>query len=445
MPRTKPEPDGQILSVGQLTRRLKDVIESALPDVWVRGELSNFRRQESGHCYFSLKDKESQIPAVLFRGDAARTTVELRDGRQILAWGTLSVYEPRGYYQLIVRSVLEDGLGRLQQEFERLKRMLAAEGLFDAARKKRIPTTPRTLGFVTSPTGAAVQDFISVLRRRGWKGRLVILPARVQGAEAAGEIVAQIKRAERLGIFDLLVVGRGGGSLEDMWPFNEEAVARAVADCTIPTISAVGHEIDFTLADFAADKRAETPTAAAELISSSYIKVVDSVTQLRDALYEQTERELETHQRRLELLHEKLRRHSPQNQLEQMAIRLDELQNRLNYHTASRLQAIRGDIKMATFRLSRVSPEQRVSRLREKVSGLAQRIENLGPAAVLRRGYAMVINDLGGIAESAAVLQPNDAITIQFHDGRASAQIKQCIPHMPPSTGGSVSHTAPTL
>jgi exodeoxyribonuclease VII large subunit len=271
VPELPPADPGRVQTVTEFTRRVKELLEGGLPACWVRGEVSNLRAQSSGHVYFSLKDAGAQLACVLFRGDAARQSVHLRDGQQVLAYGQAGVYEARGQYQLVVRALVEHGVGHLQQEFEQMKQRLAAEGLFEPARKRPIPTMPRTVGFVTSPTGAAVQDFIRILQRRGWRGRLVVLPARVQGDGAATEMAELLRSAGGLGIFDLLVIGRGGGSLEDLWAFNEETLVRAVAACPVPVISAVGHEIDFTLCDFAADARAETPSGAAELISSNFL------------------------------------------------------------------------------------------------------------------------------------------------------------------------------
>src|SRR5688572_8115907 len=228
----------RVQTVTEFTRRVKDLLKGGLPPGWIRGEVSNLRAQASGHVYFSLKDAGAQLSCVLFRGDAARQSVVLRDGLQVLAFGEVSVYEARGQYQLIVRAVVDHGAGRLQQELEKLKQRLAAEGLFDAARKQPIPLLPRTVGFITSPTGAAAQDFVRILSRRGWTGRLVILPAKVQGDGAAAELAAMVRTAGALGIFDLLVIGRGGGGIEDLWAFNEEPLVRAVADCAIPIISA---------------------------------------------------------------------------------------------------------------------------------------------------------------------------------------------------------------
>jgi exodeoxyribonuclease VII large subunit len=252
-----------IYTVTALTREIKSLLESTFPVVSLRGEISNLRQQQSGHVYFSLKDSGASISCVCFRNDANRLGVRLRDGLQIVGVGRVAVYEPRGNYQVIFRTIQEDGVGRLQQAFLELKQKLEAEGLFDKARKQPLPRLARTIAFVTSDSGAALRDFISILRRRDWQGRLIVIPARVQGQEAAPEIVRGIQLANAEQLCDLLVIGRGGGSLEDLWPFNEESVARAVAASAIPVISAVGHETDFTLSDFAADFRAETPSAAA--------------------------------------------------------------------------------------------------------------------------------------------------------------------------------------
>ena len=276
---------GRVESVSEFTRRVKVLLESGVRPGWVRGEVSNLRAQASGHFYFSLKDAGAQLACVLFRGDAARQGVALRDGVQVVVFGELNVYEVRGQYQLVVRMVVDDGVGRLQKEFEALKRRLADEGLFDAARKQPIPSMPATIGFITSPTGAAVRDFIRILQRRGWCGRLLVLPAKVQGEGAAAEMAEMIAQAARTGVFELLVIGRGGGSLEDLWAFNEELLVRAVAACAVPVISAVGHEIDVTLCDFAADVRAETPSAAAELISSQFLDGVQRAAQAHGGLH----------------------------------------------------------------------------------------------------------------------------------------------------------------
>lgn len=413
----------RILSVSAFTRQVKDLLENRFPELWIRGEVSNFRRQSSGHCYFSLKDEGSQVSAVIFRGDAANQRLDLRDGLQVVAFGEVSVYEPRGNYQIIVRFMVEDGLGRLQQEFERLKQKLAGEGLFDPEKKKPIPLLPRTVGIVTSPTGAAVRDFISILRRRGWRGRLVVLPAKVQGTGAAEEIVSKIKTAERMGIFDLLVVGRGGGSLEDLWPFNEETVARAVAACPIPVISAVGHEIDFTLSDFAADKRAETPSSAAEIITSHYLDTVERLEYAGEAMLNSAENRVERVQQQLELLGSRLLRVSPVNRIEQSFLRLDDLTNRLSSGLRNGISEGRHRLQDITMRLAQASPERRMELAGERLEQLSHRLRNASPDQILKRGFVLVKDAEGRLVSRKAPLHKGQKLRNQFADGEVEVEI----------------------
>jgi exodeoxyribonuclease VII large subunit len=257
----------QTLTVSELTARIKDMLEGSFPAVWVSGEISNFSRPQSGHCYFTLKDDIAQIRAVMWRGTALKLKFAMSDGLEVLCRGHLDVYAPRGSYQLVVDELEPKGVGALELALRKLREKLSAEGLFDPARKRPLPVFPKRIAFVTSPTGAAVRDFLEVLRRR-WRGvEVLIIPARVQGDGSVTEIVAGIRAANRLKPApDVLIVGRGGGSLEDLWSFNEEAVVRAIAASRIPTVSAVGHEIDVTLADLVADVRALTPSEAAERV-----------------------------------------------------------------------------------------------------------------------------------------------------------------------------------
>ena len=309
--------DEGVESVSKFTRRIKVLLESDAIPGWIQGEVSNLRRQSSGHTYFVLKDAGAQLSCVMFRGDGARQTVELRDGQQVLLAGRVSVYEARGQYQLIVRTIKEDGVGRLQREFEALKKRLADEGLFERDQKKSLPALALKVGFVTSPTGAAVQDFVRIMIRRGWQGRLTVLPAKVQGVGAAAEIAAMIAWAVDRGDFDVLVIGRGGGSLEDLWAFNEETVVRAIAASPIPVVSAVGHEIDFTLSDFTADVRAETPSAAAELISSAYAEMNDRLAVARVGLHEAIQNSWQDARVAYRGLSDRLRLLTPHGQIEQ--------------------------------------------------------------------------------------------------------------------------------
>jgi len=404
------------ITVTEFTRRVKAALVGALPPCWVRGEISNLRAQSSGHIYFSLKDANAQVSAVLFRADAARQTVALRDGLQVTAYGQVSVYEPRGQYQLVIRAVIEDGVGRLQREFEALKRRLAAEGLFDNARKLPIPPMPATIGFITSPTGAAVQDFIRILLRRGWRGRLIVLPAKVQGEGSAAEMTAQLREAETLNIFDLLIIGRGGGSLEDLWAFNEEPLVRAVAVCAIPIISAVGHEIDFTLCDFAADLRAETPSGAAELISSHFVNRADRISRARESLAQTATAQL-THSRdRLASLRNHLRLLSPTTQIEQGYLRLDDISNRLAASLQRATLLKRQQLAAAQTTLAARSPETRIQLASQHLLSLWKRLQATSPASILNRGFVIMRDAEGNPLPRRANVRPAQPLTAQFAD-----------------------------
>jgi exodeoxyribonuclease VII large subunit len=415
---------GHVESVSEFTRRVKTVLETGIRPGWVRGEVSNLRAQASGHVYFSLKDAGAQLACVLFRGDALRQSVQLLDGLQVLAYGEVGVYEQRGQYQLIVRLVVEDGIGRRQQEFERLKRRLADEGLFDSTRKAAIPAMPRTVGFITSPTGAAVQDFIRILLRRGWRGRLVILPALVQGEGAAAEMIEMLRRAEALGLFDLLVIGRGGGSLEDLWAFNEEPLVRAVAGCSVPIISAVGHEIDFTLCDFAADVRAETPSAAAELISSSFVAARERTTRAAERITGALEAAVERKRGQVDRARGRLRLLSPRAVLEQHQLRLDDLTNRA-------LAAVRAGLQRHQQRLTEVagryrgcSPEARMNLASHRLQTLGKRLRAASPASVLNRGFAMVRDEAGRPVSRRVAVAPGQRLANEFADGRVLVRVE---------------------
>jgi exodeoxyribonuclease VII large subunit len=415
---------GRVQSVTEFTRQVKELLEGGLRPGWVRGEVSNLRAQASGHVYFSLKDAGAQLSCVLFRSDAARQSVVLRDGLQVLVYGEVSVYEARGQYQLVVRALIEHGAGRLQQELEKLKQRLAAEGLFDAARKKPLPLLPRTVGFITSPTGAAVQDFIRILQRRNWTGRLVVLPAKVQGEGAAAEMVEMLRTAESLGIFDLLVIGRGGGSIEDLWAFNEEPLVRAVAACEIPVISAVGHEIDFTLCDFAADVRAETPTAAAELITSSHLACGERVTRAGDTLAALLDDTLDRAHEKLDHARSRLRLLTPVAAIEQNYLRLDDLGNRLGSAWRTAGQSRRESMAVIRSRLANASPQKRVQQESHRLLALWKRLESASPASVLKRGYAIVRDESGKPVARAKGIKPGQPLVNQFHDGQIKVRVE---------------------
>jgi exodeoxyribonuclease VII large subunit len=335
----------------------------------------------------------------------------------LLAYGEISVYEQRGQYQLIVRLVVEDGLGRLQQEFERLKQRLADEGLFDPARKAAIPTMPGTIGFITSPTGAAVHDFIRILLRRGWRGRLVVLPAKVQGEGAAAEMIEMLRQAEALRLFDLLVIGRGGGSMEDLWAFNEEPLVRAVAGCPVPIISAVGHEIDFTLCDFAADVRAETPSAAAELISSSFVAGGERTTHAAERMVDAIEAALERMSARLDHDRSRLRLLSPRAVLEQNQLWLDDLTNRAMAAVRAGLQRQGQRLIAVAGRYRACSPEARISLGSHRLLALWKRLQAASPTSVLNRGFVIVRDEKGRPIPRRAAVKAGQRLANEFADG----------------------------
>lgn len=411
------ETDDRVESVSEFTRRVKTLLETGIRPGWVRGEVSNLRAQASGHVYFSLKDAGAQLSAVLFRTDASRQAVKLRDGLQVVVYGEVSVYEARGQYQLIVRAVIDDGEGRLRREFEALKERLAAEGLFAAEKKRPIPEMPRTVGFITSPTGAAVQDFLRILRRRGWRGRVIVLPAKVQGDGAAAEMIEMLDAARRLAIFDLLVIGRGGGSLEDLWAFNEEPLVRAVAASAVPIISAVGHEIDFTLCDFAADVRAETPSAAAELISSHFVACAERVEQADEALTAHVEDAWERATARLDHARSRLRLLSPAARIEQGFLRLDDLAGRLGTALRHEVQEQRARLVEAKNLLAQRSPELRVQIESHRLLALWKRLQAVSPVSVLNRGFAIVRDEQGRVVSRKKTVTSGQKLTAEFRDG----------------------------
>jgi exodeoxyribonuclease VII large subunit len=415
----------RVESVTEFTRRVKTLLESGIRPSWVRGEVSNLRAQASGHVYFSLKDAGAQVSAVLFRGDGARQAVKLRDGLQVVVYGEISLYEVRGNYQLIVRAVIEDGVGRLQRELEALKQRLSGEGLFAPERKRPLPALPATVGIITSPTGAALQDFLRILARRGWRGRIVVLPAKVQGEGAAAEMVEMLRLAQELGIFDLLVIGRGGGSLEDLWAFNEEPLVRALAACPVPIISAVGHEIDFTLCDFAADVRAETPSAAAELISSRFVAFAERAGHAGTALGEQAGLALRRAAERLDHARSRLRLLAPKAQVEKGWQRLDELHGRLGAALRDTVQDRRIALTKAREHFTARPPEARVQQESQRLLALWKRLQSASPASVLNRGFAIVRDDLGQPITRRAQVQAGRKLSAEFADGTAKLRAEE--------------------
>jgi len=390
-----------ILTVTQLTRRIKDLLEGAFPDVWVEGEISNLTAPQSGHIYFTLKDEQSQVRAVLFRSSQRHLKFTLEHGMQVICRGRLGVYEPRGDYQVIVEYVEPKGIGALQKAYEALKARLEQEGLFDRERKKPLPVLPRRIGIVTSPTGAAIRDILQVIKRRHPRLEILIHPVPVQGADAAPAIVEAIQYFNRERNADVLIVGRGGGSLEDLWAFNEETVARAIAASRIPVISAVGHETDYTIADFVADLRAPTPSAAAEMVVESEEHLRDSVISLQSRLVvgirQRIARYRETVNHAVRLLGD------PRRSLERHGQRVDELLRRLG-----------------------LGLRQHVRRDRERLSSLSAALDHLNPLAILSRGYSVTRKlPEDAILKSARQVGEGDLISTKLSEGELLSRIEK--------------------
>jgi exodeoxyribonuclease VII large subunit len=390
-----------VWSVSDLNREVKACLEANFGAIWVRGEVSNLRVQPSGHSYFTLKDEGSQIRAVLFRGDAIRMETLPKEGEQFAVYGDLSVYEPRGEYQIRIRHLLAIGEGRLNREFERLKKKLNEEGLFDPDRKQSIPELPRRVAIVTSPTGAAFQDFISILRRRDWRGEVLLFGAKVQGTAAPAEILSALRSAENFPKVDLIVIGRGGGSAEDLWAFNDETLVRAVSTCSIPVISAVGHQIDFVLTDFTADFRAETPSAAAERISSDFLRQRELLAILGQSLQDTTSDRLDGLRAKLDLSEARIKSVSPKSRIESSYQRLDDLQDRLAYMT-----------------------NESLARLAMKLESFGQRLDGSSLKKTLKRGFTFLRDEKGKSISSKSDLMQDQTVTATFADGDASLRVE---------------------
>ncbi len=437
-----------VCTVGELAMRIKAQLEDQFPAVWVEGEISNLRTPSSGHAYFTLKDDTAQLRCVLFRGRGRRVAFQPEDGMQVLAFGGLDVYLARGEYQLVVELLEPKGVGALQLAFEQLKRKLAGEGLFEEARKRPLPPFPRTIGIVTSPTGAALRDMLHVIGRRFADLRILVAPVRVQGEEAPAEIVGALRDLESVEDLDVVIVGRGGGSIEDLWAFNDERVARAIAACRVPVISAVGHETDFTIADFVADLRAPTPSAAAELVVREKLQVARALVTLYENLKQAMADRLERERERVEALGKRRVLTDAARALRDLYRRVDDLTTRL-------ARAVRGSERQATHRLSlarnalrSLNPVARIAngtvllaQLRGRLASTAVhsvkvsrhrfdaavgRLDSLSPLAVLGRGYSLTrLLPSGAIVRSAAQTRPGDAVEILLHQGALEARVER--------------------
>ena len=394
----------KIFTVAELTRSIRGTLETKFGAVWVQGEISNYKLHPSGHQYFTLKDQRAQIACVIFRNTTPPFRQPLVDGAQVQVYGNVSVFEARGQYQLSVQILQPRGLGVLQAKFEALKRKLEAEGLFAAERKRALPKFPRRIGIVTSPSGAAIRDILNVLKRRAPWLQILINPVRVQGSGAAAEIAVAIRELatpnENWAMVDLIVVTRGGGSIEDLWEFNEEIVARTIADVGVPIVSAIGHEIDFTIADFVADLRAPTPSAAAELIVPDIVDLRRRIEELSACLHKCLRNFVQHQKTRLRFL-------SQQTLVRNLVARMREAQQRFDL------------MRELLARLTK----QKIDNARERFQRADAILRVLGPDATLRRGYSITTDESGKLIRSVATVRPKMKIRTRVSDGEFGSDV----------------------
>jgi len=439
-------PDRKTWTVTELTGKIRDLLARNFTDISVQGEVSNCREAQSGHIYFTLKDDRAQVRCVFFKQQQRGIKFRPEDGLLMTVRGSISVYEARGEYQIYVENIEPVGLGALQLAFDQLKKRLEAEGLFAADRKKPLPVLPRCIGLITSSSGAAVRDVVRILRRRFHNVHLTLYPVRVQGEGAAAEIIRALQFFNRKQSVDVVILARGGGSLEDLWPFNEEALARAIVASTIPVITGVGHETDFTIADFVADVRASTPSAAAELVVQTRREFDKHIAELRGALAEQMRYRILVLSRRVHEFAGRRGFRRPLDLLRQQRQRADEMTARLarglhasleqsrKRFTAAHLRIVSFDFRMKIAAL-RLRLEKRATELaaraerllrakRERMDRLRLQLEERSPLRVLERGYAIATDAAGRVLRDAAQVALGDTVAVQLHRGRLTTEVK---------------------
>jgi exodeoxyribonuclease VII large subunit len=428
-----PEQTRKVLSVSELTGQIRALLEKQIGQIWVGGEVTNLRAQSSGHIYFTLKDAAAQLNCVLFSREKVAHRELLADGQKVLLQGDVTVYEARGQYQLIVRAVELQGVGALQIKFEKLKQQLAAEGLFAPERKRSLPKYPQRIGLVTSPTGAAIRDVLHVVQRRNPGLEIILAPCHVQGDGAAKEIAEAIRTLNdfnsslvtRHSSLDLILITRGGGSLEDLWAFNEEVVARAIFESAVPVVSAVGHEIDFTIADFVADVRAATPSAAAEIITEGVFASREFVADAPVMLQRAARRGLLTKADRFSQLGGRLARVHPRRRLDGSLQRLDDLQSGLLRGLQSVARSRRLIFQNLAGRFLRAKPSLALNARRETLHQMERRLNSLGPEQVLARGYSITTDAATGtILRSAAGVRAGQKVKTRLTDGEFSSRVE---------------------
>jgi len=441
-----PRHERRVWPVRELVGQVRDRIEREFGDVWVEGEISNFRPAPSGHVYFTLKDAEASLPIVMFRRQATLLRFRPEDGLHVLVRGRVSIYEQRGQMQLVAETMEPVGAGSLQLAFEQLKERLKAEGLFDAERKRPLPAFPRTVGIVTSPTGAVIRDFLNIVSRRHSGLSVLLAPVSVQGDQAPAEIEAAIATLNGSGLVDLIVLARGGGSLEDLAAFNSERVARAIAGSKLAVVSAIGHETDFTIADFVADLRAPTPSAAAELVTEAQHKIADYLGTQEHRLDRAIRFQLLHVGQRLSRLQVSRTEARVSTLIHRKAQRLDDLSNRLQTALGAQSRLRQNQLAALTTTVLRHDPRQALAQARERLNAdrnhlhraleqllhshvnalnsLQARLHSLSPLAVLDRGYALVLTTDGGVVRSAAQLAAGDALVTRLADGNFTSRVE---------------------
>lgn len=449
--------DRIILTVSEITGRIKALLEMEFSSVWIEGEISNFTRATSGHLYFTLKDENAQLRCVCFRGQARSMRFNLEDGLKVLARGKLSIYERRGEYQLYVEVMEPVGVGALQLAFEQMKTKLQAEGLFDASKKKPLPPYPQTVGIVTSPTGAAIRDILRILKRRHEGLDILIYPVKVQGEGAAQEIVDGIEYFSRERNVDVVIIGRGGGSIEDLWAFNEEIVARAIAASRVPLISAVGHEVDFTIADFVADLRAPTPSAAAEIVSTAKAEITKHITRLFEQLENTASLLLNRTRRKLLELTGSRGFSIARSRLQEFRQLFDELAYKLTQEEGNLVRDRRSQYLLLRNRVlffdlrrqlqigrlhlgqldheARSGYEGRFTTLQSTLHLLGGKLDSLSPLKVLERGYSIVKTEEGVVLKDAARAQVGSLLSIQLARGALKSRVTASSLASPPEFG----------
>lgn len=436
-----------IYSVSRLNSEVRLTLELQFQTLWLQGEVSNFVAAASGHWYFSLKDSAAQVKCAMFKMANRNSSFRPQNGQQVLIRARISVYEPRGEYQLLAEFIETAGAGLLKQQFEQLKAQLQAEGLFDPARKKSLPAQVQRVGVITSPTGAAVRDIVTVLNRRAPGIEVIVYPSQVQGETAAAQLRNMLSSAIRRNEVDVLIIGRGGGSLEDLWCFNDEQLCRAVAACPIPIVSAVGHEIDFALTDFVADMRAATPSAAAELVSPDQSHVLDRILQLKNRLLQAQRSRMQQVAPKLLNLSQRLLALHPKRRLQQQQQRLDELQLRLTASAKRTVQAAQQQQQYLDKSLRQLSPAktllahtQHINQLerrltnaqqlqlkqsKQQLAQLSSQLNTVSPLATLARGYSITFDEKQQVVTSASQLKTGDKITAKLAEGSISAIVNE--------------------